>query len=152
MIDPRDAGRDRNVKLTVRAEGDAVCTRERTLGSKRRERFLSRRFPKERSVGRVRGVNCAVGCDGEIVELVGVRCVVPTYKQPGLQIVPNDSVSPLLLRFIEKTVRAHCIQLLLRAIYKQPEHAIQIIPRSGEILHLAFPIRAYDFLLRDAAN
>ena len=151
-IDSGDAGRDRNVKLTVRTESDAVCAWERALGSKRRERFLSRRFPKERSACRVRGVNCSVGCDGEIVELVGVRCVVPIYKQPVLQIVANDSVSPLLLRFIEKTVRAHCIQLLLRAIDKQPEHAIQIVLRFGEILYLAFSIRAYDFLLRDAAN
>ena len=74
-VDFGDAGRDRNVKLTVRAEGDAVCTWERALGSKRRERFLTRRFPKKRSACRVRGVNCSVGRDGEVVELASVRCV-----------------------------------------------------------------------------
>src|SRR2546430_16451703 len=80
-VDSCDAGRDRNVKLTVRAEGDAVCTWERALGSKRRERFLTRRFPKKRSARRVGGVNCAVGRNGEIIELASVRCVVTTYKQ-----------------------------------------------------------------------
>src|SRR5882762_3588020 len=67
-IDCGNAGRHRNVKLTVRAESDAVCPWERAVGSKRPERFGStRRFAKERSAGRVRGVNCAVGGDGEIV-------------------------------------------------------------------------------------
>src|SRR4029077_20161124 len=142
----------RNVKLTVRSERDAVCTWECAFGSKRRERFLTRRLPKERSACRVRSVNCSGDRHGEIVELVSVWCVVPIYKQPVLQIVANDSVSPLLLRFMEKTVRTHCIQLLLGAIDKQPENAIQIVPRFGEILHLAFSIGPYDFLLRDAAN
>ena len=79
----------------------------------------------------------------------GASCLI--YKQPVLQIVANDSVSPLLLRFIEKTVRAHCI-LLVRNVDKQPEHTIQIVLRFGEILYLAFSIRAYDFLSRHAAN
>src|SRR5437773_3843918 len=56
--------------LPICAEGDAVCTWERALGSKRRECFLTRRLPKDRSACRVGGVNCAVGRDGEIVELV----------------------------------------------------------------------------------
>src|SRR5436190_24211908 len=43
-VDSGDAGRDRNVKHTVRTEGDAVCTWERGLGSKRRGRFVSRRL------------------------------------------------------------------------------------------------------------
>src|SRR4029077_26880 len=120
-IDCGNAGRDRNVKLTVCAKSDPVCTSERALGPKRREHFLISYFPKERPAGRVRGVNCSIGRDGEIVELISVRCVVAIYKQPVLQIVANDSVSPLLLRFIEKTVRAYCIQPPVRNVDKQPE-------------------------------
>src|SRR5437773_11336396 len=113
--------------LPICAEGDAVCTWERALGSKRRECFLTRRLPKDRSACRVGGVNCAVGRDGEIVELVSVPCVVPTYKQAVLQIVANDSVSPLLLRFIEKTVGAHCIQLLVCGVDKEPEDRKSVV-------------------------
>src|SRR4029453_3925058 len=40
----------------------------------------------------------------------------------------------------------------MRNVDKQPEHAIQVVPRSGEILHPAFSIRAYYFLLRNATN
>src|SRR3954453_17335102 len=102
-IDCGNAGRDRNVKLTVCAESDAVCTWERALGSKRREHFLVRSFPKERPGGRVGSVNCSLGSHGEIVELASVRCVIPIYKRSVLQIVANDSVAPLLLGFVEKT-------------------------------------------------
>jgi hypothetical protein len=84
--------------------------------------------------------------------LVCVRCVVPIYKQILLQIVIKDSVSPLPLGFIEKTVRAHCVQLLVRSVDKQAEHTIQIVFQFREIFHLTFSSGAHDFLLRNTAN
>src|SRR5262249_23143991 len=151
-VNSGDAGGDCNVEASVRAKSDAICTWEGTLGSERRERFLTRPFSKERSASRVGNVNGSVDCDSKIVELVSGRCVVAIYKKTVFQIVANDSVSSLLLRLIEKTVRAHRVQLLVRSVDKQAEHTIQIVFPFREILQLTFSIGAHDFLLRDAAN
>ena len=142
-IDCGNAGRDRNVKLTVCAKSDAVCTWERALGPKRREHFLISCFPKERSAGRVRGVNCSIGRDGEIVELISVWCVVAIYKQPVLQIVANDSFRRCFCASSRKPFVLTAYNCPWR--YRQTARARNLDRLGfGEILSPAFSIRGYD--------